>query len=262
MGKGLKIITILIFLATLGVLYFSSKIITELIAKREEVKTLNARVNTLEEEKTKLTAQVDSLTQTKERLERSLTSLRRERDSLALKLSSERRKVEELNSKIAVLNREKSSLQAQVNSLQGKMQDFTQELARLKEERTRWENKAKNAEKKIESLRQELAKYTGKVEIEKEGEVKLVPEIVKKVSGKVLDFKYPGVVAVKFGESVSLQPGTILYAFRKNKVIGKITIKEVYSTLIVARTEYENLGESLSKDDILKITRWVKEGGK
>ncbi|NOZ63378.1 MAG: hypothetical protein GXO71_00245 [Caldiserica bacterium] len=262
MGKGLKVITILIFLSTLGVLYFSSKIITELIAKREKVKNLTLQVKSLEDERDKLIAQVDSLTQANDKLERDLASLRRERDRLVSDLNNEKRKVRDLNSRIAALNREKSSLQSQVYSLQGKVQDVNQQLARLEEERSRWEDAAKKAEKQVNTLKKQLAQYTGEIEQGKSG-TKLVPEIVKKATGTVLDFRSPGIIAVKFTGSVPITPGTTLYAFRKDKVIGKITVREVYSTLVVAKTDYENLGESLSRNDVLKITRWVseKEGG-
>ncbi|GEM_PF-3121289 len=262
MGKGLKVITILIFLSTLGVLYFTSKIITELIAKREKVKNLTLQVKSLEEERDKLTAQVDSLTQANNRLERDLASLRQERDRLVSDLNNEREKVRNLNSQIAELNRVKSSLQSQVYSLQGKVQDVNQQLARLEQEKSQWEDAAKKAEKQIGILKKKLAQYTGETE-QTRGETKLVPEIVKKSTGTVLDFRAPGIVAMKFTGSVPLTPGTTLYAFRNDKVIGKITVREVYSTLVVAKADYANLGESLSKDDVLKITRWVseKEGG-
>ena len=264
MKKGLKIIAILTFLLSLGVLYLGSKLMTEVIAKRKEVKNLDAQVKTLEDEKSQLTDRVNSLTQANEGLKRDISSLRSERDRIASNLREEKSKVNALNREMANLRSEKDSLQSKVNSIQREMNDLNQKLATLQEKEAHWKDTAKKELKRREILEKELAQYKGIPGGKEEEKVKLVPEIERKVSGKVLDFKYPGIIAIKFDKGILLRPGVTLYAFRKSKVIGKVVVKEVYSTLIVAKVKSMSLGETVSPNDILKIAKWVpeKEGGK
>ncbi len=258
MNKGLKIFTILVFLLSLGVFYLVSQVVVELGNRREEVKNLKAKIEELENVRKKLTQQVDSLTQTKENLEREVAGLKTVRARLERDLSEERRKVRELSGRVENLRREKVSLQDRLESFQQKLGEQGRKITLLEEERDKYRKMAEEEKRKRQRLEKELAFYRGE-KTPGEREEKLVPQIEREIVGKVLEFQSPGVLALKFERGVNLRPGTVLYAFRKGKVVGKVTVKEIYSTLLVVRSEFESVGEVLKPEDVLRITRWVPE---
>ncbi|HEX68315.1 MAG TPA: hypothetical protein ENG13_04550 [bacterium] len=258
MNKGVKIFSILVFLLSLGAFYLASQVVMELAGKREEVKNLTQKVSTLEMEKENLTQQVNNLTQTKKRLEGEVANLKTIKARLESKLNAEMRKTTRLTQELSRVKKEKASIEKKLKSIEGEFSILKTRINNLQKERDKYRKLAEEEKKKRERLEKELAFLKGeKPKVGKEE--KLVPQIEKGIVGKVLEFQSPGVVAMKFNSAVNLQPGTTLYAFRKGKVVGKLTVKEIYSTLLVVYTEVESLDEKLKKDDILRITRWVPE---
>ncbi len=257
MNRRLKVLAILIFLLSVGTLFFSSQVIMRLKEAKEKIEEMSSTIQELEGKNTQLTQEVTSLTQTKNYLEETLARVRREKERYRSALEREKEYSQRLEGELEKAKSKNESLEREVSSLNSRLRLLKTQVETLEEEKKKIILTLEEEKKRRKELENELAKYKGKKIPEEKREVKLKPEVEKGVVGELVEFREPGLVVVKFSQDRIPSKGAVLYAFRGGKIVGKLTVREIYNTVVVARTDFESLDTRLKRGDILIITKWV-----
>lgn len=265
MGKVTKILIILIFVASLGFLLFTAKTI-------DRVETQKKLINSLQDNVSSLQNTINSLEGTINTVRSKIGSLRTGMDRLKKELArtiAERKKAEK---ELAETKGENKRLSTELNEAKEKVALLTEETrilerggATLSQMLTGLESDLEKTNDKLLTAEDKLAKLESVgILVERETVIPSggdrTPQIVKAIEGKIVDVKPNGVVAINFKGSINPQKGTTFYITNSVQVKAKLTLEEVYNTIMIANMEVEkNGGSNIKNDDNVRLILWTEE---
>ena len=264
MDKVTKILVILISVVSLGFLIFAAKTINRVEIQKE-------LINSLQDNLSSLQGTINSLEGTLNTARNEITSLRTEVDRLEKELAltiTEKEKIEkelvETKSKNKRLSIELSEAKEKIAVLTEKTKTFEKEGSTLNQLITELENKFKKTNAKLLIAEDKLAKLESLgILVEREAVTPPgeggTPQIVKAIEGKIVDVKPSGVVAINFKGSIKPQKGDTFYIIDSNQVKARLSLEEIYNTIMIAHMEVEKGNYNIKNGDNVRLILWTEE---
>lgn len=261
MDKVTKILTILIFVVSLGFLIFAAKTINRIEMQKELINSLQDNLSSLQDTINSLEgivntarSEISSLRTEKDRLEKELARTIEEKKKVERELAETKSENERLRTELTKAKEEVASLTKENNRLSTSLMQIRTEL----------EQKLKETENKLLIAEDKLAKLESVgILVEREaiippGEGR-TPQIVKAIEGKIVDVKPSGVVAINFKGSINPQKGTTFYIIDSNQVKAKLSLEEIYNTIMIAHMEVEKKNYNIKNGDNVRLILWTEE---
>jgi predicted nucleic acid-binding Zn-ribbon protein len=263
MNKGTKILTILIFVFSLGVLFFTAKTISTIEMQKKLINSMRDNLSSLQDSVSSLNEilsvakdEIVSLNTEKDRLEKELTFAIEEKEKALEDLAVAQNENKRLNSELSEARDKLAVLIEKTTTLEKKGTDLTPMITELENNLRDTKNKLKTAEDRLAKL--ESIGILVDREAIPPGEGK-TPELVKAIEGKIVGVKPSGVVAINFKGSIKPQKGTTFYIINSDEVKAKLTLEEIYNTIMVARMEVEREDYNINDGDEVRLILWTEE---
>lgn len=263
MDKTTKILIILIFACSLGFLIFAAKTVERVEMQKELITSLQNNVLSLKDTVNSLQNIVNT---SKTKIESMKTEMSQLKQELASAIEERKKAIEDL----AVVQEENKQLSSELSEATEKVSAFFERVTKLEKENTSLdqmitglENNLKDTRFKLATAEDKLAKLQSVgILVEREaiqpGNGK-TPQIEKAIEGKIVDVKPAGVVAINFKGSIKPQKGTTFYVVNSDQVKARLTLEEVYNTIMIAHMDVEQIGHNIKDGDEVRLILWQEE---
>ena len=239
MSKGLKILVVLLFVASLAFLSFSMVLFRKaevekglrLVVEGKLVQTQD-KLDTTEKEKQELQGKYEEIIAVKEQVEEERDKAVTKASELADELKKEKQVRKELQSKL-------EEKQKQAEMLLKQLQEEREEGKRKEGEIMKLSSQGGSNEllekiKKLQREKEDLEKKFKEIGVPQSG-ISIKPIVLdadKKFSGQVLnvneEFQF---VVINIGNEDGIVPGTELIVHRGNKLIGKVIVEKIFDKM-------------------------------
>ena len=266
MDKTTKILIILIFVCSLGFLIFAAKTIDRIETQKKLISSLLDSVSSLQNT-------INSLETTINSAKNEIVSLRSEVNRLGDELATAIKEREKAIQDLAVVQDENKKLSTELNDAKEKVASLTKRTSELERKEItlnqlidELEANLKNTGNKLATAEDKLAKLESVgILVEKEaiqpGEGK-TPQIDKVIEGKIVDTKPNGVVAINFKGSIKPQKGSTFYVVNSGQVKARLSLEEIYNTIMVAHMDVKRENSQTIKDgDEVRLILWTEKTG-
>ncbi len=270
MEKVTKIAAILVLIVSIGFLFFAAKSINRIELQKGLITSLQDNVSSLQNT-------IDSLTKTINLAKDEIGSLRILAEQLREETANAIADKEKAERDLAEVTNENRRLNTELQQARAKIVILTDELAKYSEEGvddiildgtdlesmvSQLSRKLKETENKLSIAQDQLATLEALgILMERESSVagEGTPQVVKEIEGKVVDIKQNGVIAINFKGSIKPQKGTTFYIIDSDQVKAKLSLGDVYNTIMVAQMDIEKHDYNIKSGDNVKLVLWVEE---
>lgn len=271
MEKVTKVVVILVLIVSIGFLFFTAKTIDRIkmqknliVSLQDNISSLQNTINSLTETINLAKDEIGSLRtlaeQLREETAKAIADKEKAEKALA-EAKNENRKLnvelKEANGRIAILTTQLEKQQ------QGGIDTIIPEGASLETMIAKLAQKLKETENKLAATQDKIATLESLgILLERTPAISTIdgtPQIVKEIEGKIIDIKSDGVVAINFKGSIKPQKGTTFYIIDSNQVKAKLSLEDVYNTILVANMDIEKQDYNIKSGDNVKLILWTEE---